>query len=205
MNSDANNIIGLYRRHATAWARLRGRDLTERKWLDRFIAHLPAKARVLDIGCGTGEPIARYLLEARCDVTGIDAAPEMIDIAKRQLPGATWRVSDMRSLELNETFNGLLAWNSFFHLAPEQQRQMFPIFARHAADGAALMFTSGPSAGEAIGTFEREPLYHASLAPAEYRQLLDSNGFDVVDHVVEDPDCGRLTIWIGRLRQRETA
>ena len=205
MTSDADNIVGLYRRHAAAWLRQRGRHLTERKWLDRFVAQLPSRPKVLDIGCGPGEPIARYLLGTGCAVTGIDAAPEMIDIAKRHFPGATWRVSDMRSLELNETFDGLLAWNSFFHLAPEQQRQMFPIFVRHAAEGAALMFTSGPSAGEAIGTFEGEPLYHASLAPPEYRQLLDSNGFDVVDHVVEDPDCGRLTIWIGRLRQRETA
>jgi len=35
----------------------------------------------------------------------------------------------------------------------------------------------------------------------EYRQLLDGNGFDVLDHVVEDPECGRHTVWIGRLRR----
>jgi hypothetical protein len=40
-----------------------GRHLMERKWLDRFIALLPAKPTVLDIGCGPGEPIALYLLE----------------------------------------------------------------------------------------------------------------------------------------------
>ncbi|WP_158671337.1 class I SAM-dependent methyltransferase [Bradyrhizobium guangdongense] len=204
MSSDADTIIGLYRRHATAWLHQRGRHLTERKWLERFMAQLPAKPSVLDIGCGPGEPIARYLLETGCAVTGIDAAPEMIDIARSTFPGATWHVSDMRSLDLNKTFDGLLAWNSFFHLSPADQRAMFPIFRRHAADGAALMFTSGPSFGEAIGTFEGEPLYHASLDTTEYRRLLDSTGFDVVDHAVEDPECGRLTVWIGRLRRRET-
>lgn len=200
MNSDADNIVGLYRRHAAAWLRQRGRHLTERKWLDRFVALLPAKPKVLDIGCGPGEPIVRYLLETGCAVTGIDAAPEMIDIAKGYFPDATWLVSDMRSLTLNATFDGLLAWNSFFHLSPEDQRRMFPVFRRHAAAGAALMFTSGPSFGEAIGSFEGEALYHASLDAAEYRQLLDDSGFDVVDHVVEDPACGRLTVWLGRLR-----
>lgn len=201
MNSEADNIVGLYRRHAAAWLRQRGRHLTERKWLDRFLAQLPAKPKVLDIGCGPGEPIARYLLEKECAVTGVDAAPEMIEIAKSLFSGASWFVSDMRSLDLNATFDGLLAWNSFFHLNAADQRRMFPIFRRHAAAGAALMFTSGPSSGEAIGTFEGEPLYHASLDAAEYRQLLDDNGFDVVDHVVEDPECGRLTVWIGRLRR----
>ena len=82
MSSDADNIVGLYRRHATAWLRQRGRRLTERKWLDRFIAQLPAKPKVLDIGCGPGEPIVRYLIETECAVTGIDAAPEMIEISQ---------------------------------------------------------------------------------------------------------------------------
>ena len=201
MSSDANNIIGLYRRHAAAWLHKRGGDLMERRWLDRFIAQLPPKPKVLDIGCGPGEPIARYLLDTGCAVTGIDAAPEMIDIAKGHFSDATWLVSDMRSLNLNATYDGLLAWDSFFHLTPEDQRRMFPIFRRHAAAGAALMFTSGTSLGEAIGTFEGEPLYHASLDATEYRRLLDGNGFDVVDHVIEDPECGGHTVWVGRLRR----
>jgi hypothetical protein len=51
---------------------------------------------------------------------------------------------------------------------------MFPIFRAHAAPRAALMFTSGPAQGEAIGQLEGEPLYHASLDPTEYKQLPDS-------------------------------
>jgi hypothetical protein len=77
---------------------------------------------------------------------------------------------------------------------------MFPVFRKHAAPRAALMFTSGPSHGEAIGTYQREPLYHASLDSAEYGTLLDRNGFEVMAHVVEDANCGRHTIWLARLR-----
>jgi len=77
---------------------------------------------------------------------------------------------------------------------------MFPIFKAHAASNAALMFTSGPSHGEAIGTYQGEPLYHGSLNEAEYRSLLNANGFDVLSHMVEDPTCGRHTIWLAQLR-----
>jgi len=63
-----------------------------------------------------------------------------------------------------------------------------------------LMFTSGPAHGEAIGTFQGEPLYHASLDAREYRSLLNTSGFDVVAHVTEDPACGNHTIWLARLR-----
>ena len=79
---------------------------------------------------------------------------------------------------------------------------MFPIFRKHAAPEAALMFTSGPSHGEAIGSFQGEALYHASLAPEEYERLLAANGFDVVDHVAEDQSCGGHTVWLARLSSK---
>ena len=77
---------------------------------------------------------------------------------------------------------------------------MFPIFRVHAAPRAALMFTSGTAHGEAIGRLEGEPLYHASLDAAEYRQLLDSQGFNVVATVAEDQTCGGRTVWLAQLR-----
>jgi hypothetical protein len=91
-----------------------------------------------------------------------------------------------------------MAWDSFFHLGFDDQRRMFPLFRRHASPGAALLFTSGPAYGEALGSFGGEVLYHASLDAAEYRALLDANGFDVVDHRIEDPDCGGHTVWLAR-------
>jgi hypothetical protein len=75
---------------------------------------------------------------------------------------------------------------------------MFSIFRDHAASGAALMFTSGPAQGEAIGTYQDEALYHASLDAAEYRSLLDANGFKVLDHTVEDIACGGHTVWLAQ-------
>ena len=200
MTSEAVRIIGLYQRHAHAWARERGNRLFETAWLDRFRGLLSFSASVLDIGCGSGEPIARYLIEQGCEVTGVDSSPELIAMCERHFPHRGWHVADMRELALDHTFNGVLAWNSFFHLCPEDQRRMFPVFRKHAAPRAALMFTSGPSHGEAIGTFAGEPLYHASLDSAEYNSLLDENGFEVVTHVVEDPNCGLHTIWLSQLR-----
>jgi hypothetical protein len=106
----------------------------------------------------------------------------------------------MRQLSLHRLFAGILAWDSFFHLTYDDQKRMFPIFRAHIAPGGALMFTSGPAHGEAIGQLEGEPLYHASLDPAAYRDLLDNHGFDVVDTIAEDPNCGRRTIWLARRR-----
>jgi hypothetical protein len=124
----------------------------------------------------------------------------MIALFRSNLPKETAEVADMRSLKLDRRCGGLIAWDSFFHLTPDDQRMMFFIFRDHAETEAPFLFTSGPAFGEAIGTPEGKPLYHASLDPDEYHLLLDRNGFDVVAHVAEDPNCGGRTVWLARQR-----
>ena len=119
---------------------------------------------------------------------------------RRNLPGVEVLAADMRALALGRRFAGLLAWDSLFHLSPEDQRSMFARFEAHAAPGAALMFTSGDVEGEAIGELEGEPLYHGSLNASEYAALLTTHGFDVVAHVSQDPSCGYRTVWLARQR-----
>lgn len=201
MSSPADAVIALYETHADAWTRVRGRHFIEAAWLDRFMAHLPAgPARVLDVGCGSGEPMARYLIDHGKSVVGVDAAPSLISRCKAAFPEHAWHLGDMRHMALGQRFDGILAWNSFFHLTPEDQRLMFPIFRDHAASHGLLMFTSGPALGEAIGSFEGEALYHGSLDAAEYETLLEQHGFEVLAHVVEDPTCGQQTVWLAQRR-----
>jgi predicted TPR repeat methyltransferase len=200
MPDDADRIIGLYERRAREWDEARKGKLIERVWLDRFVALLPVNGAVLDIGCGSGEPIARHLILRGFPVTGVDSSTAMIGMCRARFPSQRWMVNDMRTLSLGERFHGLLAWDSFFHLRPEDQREMFAVFGAHAAPEAALMFTSGPGFGVAMGTFHGEPLYHGSLDPDEYRALLSAQGFEVVQHVAEDAECGGHTVWLAKRR-----
>jgi SAM-dependent methyltransferase len=196
-------IIGLYEENAAAWDRQRGRDLHEQPWLDRFLALLPSQPEILDIGCGMGEPIAAYLIGRGARLIGLDSSPSLIALARSRFPDRQWMVGDMRRLDLGRRFDGLIAWHSFFHLAPEDQAPMFARFAAHARPGAALMFTSGWGRGEAIGEWQGEPLYHGSLDSEEYRALLEANGFEVVAHRLRDPECGGSTIWLARKTGRD--
>lgn len=196
VNSEAERIIGLYQRHADSFDRARGRGLFEKPWLDRFLALLQPGASILDLGCGSAEPIARYFTEKGFHVTGVDSSPALIDICRSRFPEQHWIVNDMRTLALSRRFDGILAWDSFFHLCPEDQPQMFSIFKTHAAPHAPLMFTSGSVHGEAIGEFQGEPLYHGRMDTAEYRSLLEQNGFAVVSHVIEGS--GGHTVWLAQ-------
>ncbi|MBP1850468.1 class I SAM-dependent DNA methyltransferase [Rhizobium halophytocola] len=193
-------IPGLYERHADAFDRTRGKTLFEKPWLDRFCAGLSPDAALLDLGCGTGEPIAADLVRRGYRVTGIDTSSRMIALCKARLPTAEWHVGDMRHIALGRTFEGIIAWHSFFHLTADDQRRMFAIFSKHLRADGALMFTSGSKAGVAIGVFEGEALFHESLASRAYRELLDENGFTVVEHVRDDRTCGGATVWLATRR-----
>lgn len=196
----SREISTLYERHAMAFDRDRGKRLVEHAWFERFRQVMTEGAEVLDLGCGSSEPVARYLIEAGHRVTGVDSSPTLIDLCHVRFPDQTWIAGDMRTVSLPRRFGGILAWNSFFHLTPNDQRAMFAVFRDHAEPGTALMFTSGPAAGEAIGSYQGEALYHASLATAEYEALLAAHGFSTVQHVIEDQECGGLTVWLARMR-----
>jgi len=191
-------IIGLYEENADAWDRMRGRDLFELPWLERFAALLPEHATMLDIGCGMGEPIGRWLIEQGYGLTGVDSSPSLIAKCRERFRGHEWIAADMRELDVGRRFDGIIVWHSAFHLQPDDQRAMFPIFAAHSAPGGVLMFTSGDDEGVRIGQWRGEPLYEASLSPAEYEALLERNGFSVVETRPRDPECGDATVWLAR-------
>lgn len=196
-----DDITQLYHAHAAAFDRDRGRSGMEEPYLRRVITQMnDARSSVLDLGCGAGEPIARYFIAAGCELTGVDAAPAMIALCKARFPGATWIEHDMRTLALERRFDAIVAWDSFFHLRRDDQRTMFEVFRSHIAPRGLLLFTSGPRDGEAIGDLYGDALYHASLDGAEYERLLDGHGFDVVLHSLEDPACGGHTVWLARAR-----
>lgn len=198
-DSLAARISDLYERFADRYISDRsGAAQIEQPWLDRFLRDLPGGRCVLDLGCGAGAPIGKYLLDHGCVITGIDTSPTLVNHCRAHFPQGKWLVADMRRLALGLKFDGLIAWDSFFHLTHDDQRGMFQVFDDHAAPGALLMFTSGTEHGEAIGEYHGEPLYHASLAPAEYESLLSCHGFTVIEYVPEDPACGRHTVWLAR-------
>ena len=190
----ADGMHDVYERKAEEFDQERGKTLFERSWLEKFEVLLPKNASILDVGCGSGEPIARYFIEKGYDLTGVDYSQSMIGLVRQRFPEQTWLVADMRDLDLERRFDGLLGWHSFFHLTQDEQRAVLPIFSSHLNPGGVLMLTVGPEEGECDGHVAGEDVYHASLSPDEYRGILEKLDFKIEQFVAEDPDCGYATI-----------
>ncbi len=87
---------------------LYGRHHIEIYW-NRYVASLPRGAKVLDVGCGTGEQLAE-LLDAGLEVSGVEPAEKMRAAAHSRLPAGTVRDGSILNLPFeNSTFDFVYA------------------------------------------------------------------------------------------------
>lgn len=201
MNAERKNVYEGYNVIANWFAENRPQSLMEKPWLDKVIDVIGKEGSVLDLGCGTGMPMMNYLLNEGLRVTGVDASKGILEIAKNNFPSEEFFQADMRELALNKKFDAIIAWHSFFHLPPEDQPRMFPLFKNHLNKNGVLLFTSGTEYGEAWGMNGGVNLYHGSLDVNTYEDLLESNGFRVLEYKENDVECGHANIWMAQLTQ----
>ncbi len=191
-------VYELYEHIADWFDSVRNRDLIEKEYLNIVSSNLKENAQILDLGCGAGEPLAKFFIEKGHHVTGVDGSSNMLAMCIRRFPEMEWIRGDMRTISLKRKFDAIIAWDSFFHLSHKDQRDMFQIFHDHINVGGVLVFTSGPEYGEVYSNMEGHEFYHASLDAQEYIELLNKYGFEVLIHKIEDPDCGEHTVWVAK-------
>ncbi len=138
---------------------------------------LPPGACVLDVGCGHGIPVSRFLVEQGFRVTGLDSSPEMIARYRVAVPGAEARCEDVRSASFEPaSFDAVVAWGVLFHLSPADQVAVLQSVSGWLRPSGRLLFTSGDTAGEAVGTMDGVAFRYDSLGVPGYRRALEQAG-----------------------------
>lgn len=91
---------------------------------DTFASLLTPGALVLDIGCGAGVK-SKYLSDKGIKVVGADFSEKMIEIAKREVPAADFRVADIKNLNtIPETFDGVFAQAVLLHIPKDEAEKV---------------------------------------------------------------------------------
>lgn len=151
-----------------------------RKYVDLILEGLQPGARILDLGCGTGEPVAAYLIGKGFRVVGVDESAAMLEIARRVVPEAELIEGDMCDVELAGSFDAAIAWDSVFHVERARHQAVFRKISGVLAPGGRLLLSAGGS-GHPGFTSEMygRTFFYSGYEPAETVRLLTAEGFRV--------------------------
>ncbi len=172
------------------------RAFTSKRYVDLLVEGLGPGARVLDVGCGTGEPVARYLVGRGFRVVGVDESEGMLDIARRAVPEADFVRADMCEMELEGRFAAVLAWDSLFHVERARHAAVFARLAALLEEGGRLLLSAGGTGDEGFTSeMHGRTFFYSAHEPAEAVRLLTSAGFRVELCEVDDPSSrGHLAV-----------
>jgi SAM-dependent methyltransferase len=181
-----------------AWAG-ETRDEARDELVSELVSRLTDDARVLDLGCGAGDT-ARGLVR-RFDVTGIDVSPRQIDVARRSVPEASFRVADATSVDFPPgSFDAVVALYSISHIPREAHVDLFRRIAGWLAPGGWLLATLGADdAPDWHGSWLGVPMFFSAWDAATNRRLLRDSGFDlVIDRVrtTHEPEGDVSFLWV---------
>jgi len=168
MNRDSYNTI------AQEWGRARnGFFGREQEYLDILLSAVPNGSTILDLGCGTGRPMAEYVLSRGHRIVGVDQSEEMLAIARQNFPDATWILCPMETYEPPVEYHAALVWDSLFHVPRAVHEPVIHRVVAGLPSGGRIMLTVGGSAHPAFTDFMfGQEFYYDSNTPEETEQCL---------------------------------
>src|SRR5690349_7587389 len=164
-------------------------------YVDRVLEGLSPGAKVLDLGCGTGNPIARHIIDRGFRVFGVDQSQKMLAIAKRIIPEAELIHADIIDVQLTEKFAAAIMWDSVFHVRREHHAPIYRKVAEALEPSGRILLSVG---GEGAESFDSPfpgltsqmygaTFFYDAFAPRLARELVENAGFEIELWEVDDP------------------
>jgi SAM-dependent methyltransferase len=162
----------------------------DRQLLDRFAATVRGRGLVCELGCGPGH-VARYLQEQGLTVRGIDLSTEMVEQARRLMPGMRFARGDMTALDVPDaSWAGIVAFYSIIHIPREQVPATLREWRRALQPGGRLLL-SFHIGGETLHLDEwwerKVSLDFHFFEPGEMAGYLESAGLAIEEIIQREP------------------
>ena len=170
----------------------RSRDSEDVRLLQEFMERLPANAQVLDAGCGAGIPISQ-MLSGRFQVTGVDFSEAQIELAKKNVPNASFLCEDMTKLDFpDQSFDGITSYYAIIHIPRQEHRALLANFYRMLKlNGIALLCLGAEHLVDDIDeNYLGTRMYWSHYDTETYLSMLKECGFSVIwSRHVSDETC----------------
>jgi SAM-dependent methyltransferase len=176
-------------------------------WLSELRDRIPAGGTVLDLGCGSGLPVARDLTAAGLHVTGVDISAVQIRRARELVPQARFVRADLAAICFSPaSFDAVVLLFALIHLPLGDQPAVLGKIATWLRPGGLLVATTGYWAW--TGTEEDwlgggAPMWWSHADVATYRSWITAAGLWIDREVfVPEGDGGHALFWARRPRQQ---
>lgn len=137
--------------------------------------------KVLDLGCGTGEPFDRYLVDHGFDVTGVDLVSKHISSARENVPEGDFQQGDFFSVQENG-FDAVVSFYAIFHLERDKHSDLFEfIHEKLSEDGVMLVTVGGGDMEKHESEFAGSELVWSSYSPEKNKEIIRNAGFSIVE------------------------
>ena len=165
------------------------RDLFKnQKYLDDLAKYLPVGSQVLDLGCGSGIPVDKFLIEKGYHLTGIDISSAQIKLAKQNLPDGNFIQADMDEINFpDSSFDAVVSFYAIFHIPREEHRELLAKCFRLLKKGGYLLITMGSSDWEGTeDDFHGAKMYWSHYGREKNVQMVKEVGFEIIYDVIDE-------------------
>lgn len=160
------------------------------------------KGRLLDLGCGAGEPFPRFFLDRGWEVYGVDFSKKMLELAVRYAPEMKLIHADMLDVEFEpDHFDAITCIYSLFHVPRARHPELFANFRRWLRPGGRTLFTyaakeyTGEDEFEGFREFMGQDLFYSHTSPAKLRTAIEQAGLQVEAIVLREIG-GESFLWV---------
>ena len=149
--------------------------------LEKFTELLPSSGRVLDAGSGVGIPVSQFLVKKGFRVTGVDISEKMIDLAKENVPEATFYHRNILTLDFpSDSFEGIICIYTLWHIPRKNHSSIIENFHRMLKDNGILVLNTGTYESEGLSEFFGEPMLWSTNNPKKTLAFVKEVGFDIL-------------------------
>ncbi len=145
-----------------------------------------SKGALLDLGCGAGEPVAKYYIDKQWSAVGVDFSSRMLEMANKFVPKMETINGNILSVDFDdESFDAVVATYSLFHIKAKKHKALFEKIHHWLKPNGCFLFTyatksyTGKAVFEGYKTFMGRELFYSHKTPEELYTDLEKVGFEI--------------------------
>jgi SAM-dependent methyltransferase len=168
------------------WSGAGGKGERDRH-LSILIEKLPSGAKVIDLGCGTGE-LATKRLAHKFDVTGVDISQKLIELARQNIPNAVFIHADIAALDFPEnSFDAVTAFHSIIHMPRDEHAGLFKSIRGWLKPGGLFIASLSASGGEHgyEDNWLGAPMYWSGFDADTNKRLIEDAGMTIISATIQ--------------------